>query len=87
MNKELARIITESSSEELCEAQRAINTILETRRNKAKEEAWLKVRNTIKDYCTTFGDIEVETDDDTFYLTAHDYYNENGRIVIEYEED
>lgn len=87
MNKELARIITESSSEDLSEAARVIAKTLDERRSKAKKDAWSKVVNTIKDYITTFGSIEVETDDDTFYLTAHDCYNENGRIVIEYEED
>ena len=87
MNKELARIITESSSEDLSEAARVIAKTLDERRSKAKKDAWNKVVNTIKDYVTTFGSIEVETDDDTFYLTAHDCYNENGRIVIEYEED
>lgn len=87
MNKELARIITESSSEDLSEAARVIAKTLDERRSKAKKDAWDKVVNTIKDYVTTFGSIEVETDDDTFYLTAHDCYNENGRIVIEYEED
>lgn len=87
MNKELARIITESSSEDLSEAARVIAKTLDERRSKAKKDAWNKVVNTIKDYVTTFGSIEVETDDDTFYLTAHDCYNENGRIVIEYGED
>lgn len=87
MNKELARIIEQSSSEDLSEAVRAIAKTLDERRNKARNDAWSKVVNTIKDYVTTFGSIEVETDDDTFYLTAHDCYNENGRIVIEYEED
>lgn len=87
MNKELARIITESSSEDLSEAARVIAKTLDERRSKAKKDAWDKVVNTIKDYVTTFGSIEVETDDDTFYLTAHDCYNENGRIVIEYGED
>lgn len=87
MNKELIRIIEQSSSEDLSEAARAIAKTLDERRNKARKDAWSKVVNTIKDYVTTFGSIEVETDDDTFYLTAHDCYTENGRIVIEYEED
>lgn len=87
MNKELIRIIEQSSSEDLSEAVRVIAETLDERRNKARKDAWSKVVNTIKDYVTTFGSIEVETDDDTFYLTAHDCYTENGRIVIEYEED
>ena len=87
MNKELTRVITESSSEELYEAQRMIAHVLDERRNKAREDAWNKVVNSIKDYVFNFGSIEVETDDDTFYLTECDCYAEDGRIVIEYEED
>lgn len=87
MNKELTRIITESNSEELCEAQRMIAQVLDERRKKAREDAWNKVVNAIKEYAVTFGNIEVETDDDAFYLSAHDCYSQNGRIVIEYEED
>lgn len=87
MNKELIRIIEQSSSEDLSEAVRVIAKTLDERRKKAREDAWSKVVNTIKDYVTTFGSIEVETDSDTFYLTAHDCYSQNGRIVIEYEED
>lgn len=87
MNKELIRIIEQSSSEDLSEAVRVITKTLDERRNKARKDAWSKVVNTIKDYVTTFGSIEVETDDDMFYLTAHDCYTENGRIVIEHEED
>ena len=87
MNKELIRIIGQSSSEDLSEAVRVISKTLDERRNEAKKDAWSKVVNAIKDYVTTFGSIEVETDDDTFYLTAYDCYTENGHIVIEYEED
>ena len=82
MNKELARIIEQSSSEDLSEAQRTISTILETRRYKAKEEAWRKLTNTIKDYTTTFGSIEITTDGDTFYLSSIDDYSSIGEIQI-----
>lgn len=87
MNKELIRIVEQSSSEDLSEAMRVIAKTLDERRNKARKDAWNKVVNTIKDYVTTFGSIEVETDEDTFYITAHECYSENGRIVIEYGED
>ena len=87
MNKELIRIIGQSSSEDLSEAVRVISKTLDERRNEARKDTWSKVVNAIKDYVTTFGSIEVETDDDTFYLTAHDCYTENGHIVIEDEED
>ena len=82
MNKELARIIEQSSSEDLSEALRTISTILETRRYKAKEEAWRKLTNAIKDYTTTFGSIEITIDGDTFYMSSIDDYSSIGEIQI-----
>ena len=85
MNKELARILKQSSSEDLSEAQRTISDILETRRNKVKEEAWRKLTNAIKDYATTFGDIEVDTDGDIFYMSSIDDYSSIGEIHIKFD--
>ena len=84
MNKELARIIEQSSSEDLSEAQRTISTLLETRRNKAKEEAWRKLTNAIKDYTTTFGDIEVKAYYETFQMSSIDDYSSIGEIHIKF---
>ena len=84
MNEELARIIEQSSSEDLSEAQRTISTILETRRYKAKEEAWRKLTNAIKDYTTTFGSIEFTIDGDTFYIDNIDDYSSIGEIHIKF---
>ena len=85
MNKELARILEQSSSEDLSEAQRTISTILETRRYKAKEEAWRKLTNAIKDYTSTFGSIEITTDGDTFYMSSIDDYSSIGEIHIKFD--
>ena len=85
MDKELARIIEQSSSEDLSEAQRTISTILETRRYKAKEEAWRKLTNAIKDYTSTFGSIEITTDGDTFYMSSIDDYSSIGEILIKFD--
>ena len=85
MNKELARIIEQSSSEDLSEAQRTISAILETRRNKAKEEAWRKLTNAVKDYATTFGSIEITSDGDTFYMNSLDDYSSIGEIHIKFD--
>ena len=85
MNKELARILKQSSSEDLSEAQRTISDILETRRNKVKEEAWRKLTNAIKDYAATFGDIEVDTDGDIFYMSSLDDYSSIGEIHIKFD--
>lgn len=85
MNKELARIIEQSSSEDLSEVQRTIGTILETRRYKAKEEAWRKLTNSIKDYTTTFGSIEITSDGDTFYMNSLDDYSSISEIHIKFD--
>lgn len=85
MDKELARIIEQSSSEDLSEVQRTISAILETRRNKAKEEAWRKLTNAIKDYTTTFGSIEVIADNDAFYMNSIDDYSSIGEIHIKFD--
>ena len=82
MNKELARIIEQSSLEDLSEAQRTISIILETRRNKAKEEAWRKLTDAIKDYTSTFGSIEFTIDGDTFYIDNIDDYSSIGEIHV-----
>ena len=85
MDKELARILKQSSSEDLSEAQRTISDILETRRNKVKEEAWRKLTNAIKDYAATFGDVEVDTDGDIFYMSSIDDYSSIGEIHIKFD--
>ena len=82
MDKELARIIEQSSSEDLSEAQRTISAILETRRNKAKEEAWRKLTNAIKDYASTFGSIEITTYGDTYCVDDLDDYSFIGEIHV-----
>lgn len=85
MNKELARIIEQSSSEDLSEAQHLISTLLETRRNKAKEEAWRKLTNAIKDYATTFGDIEVSTYYESIQISSTDDCSSIGEIHVKYD--
>ena len=84
MNGELARIIEQSSSEDLSEAQHLISTLLETRRNKVKEEAWHRLTNAIKDYITTFGGIKVNSFYDTFQLSSTDDYSSIGEIHIRF---
>ena len=85
MNKELARIIEQSSSEDLSEAQRTISAILKTRRNKAKEEAWRKLTNAIKDYATTFGSITVDAYRETCQISSLDDYSSIGEIHIKFD--
>ena len=85
MNKELARIIEQSSPEDLSEAQRTISTILEIRKNKAKEEAWRKLTDAIKDYASTFGRIEIMNDYDAIYISSLDDYSSIGEIHIKFD--
>ena len=83
----LTRSIEEISAEELSDLQLVITNELDHRRSRAKETAWNKVVDTIKDYITTFGCIEIETDDSMFFLTMCDCYSENGHITIGQEEN
>ena len=76
------RSIKEISAEELSQLQLAITNELEHRRFRAKETAWNKLVDAIKDYPTTFGSIEVITDDGTFYMNSHDDFSSIGQIEI-----
>ena len=79
----LTRSIEEISAKELSQLQSAITDELEHRRFRAKEAAWNKLIDAIKDYTTTFGSIEViAVDDDTFYMNSHDDFSSIGQIEI-----
>lgn len=78
--------IEEISAEELSQLQLVITDELEHRRFRAKEAAWNKLVDAIKDYSTTFGNIEVITvDDDTFYLTSLDDFSSIGQIESKFD--
>ena len=78
--------IKEISAERLSQLQLAISDELEHRRFRAKEAAWNKLVDAIKDYTTTFGNIEVITvDDDTFYLTSLDDFSSIGQIESKFD--
>ena len=80
------RSIEEISAKELSQLQLAITDELEHRRFRAKEAAWNKLVDAIKDYSTTFGDIEIITvDDDTFYLTSLDDFSSIGQIESKFD--
>ena len=78
----LTRSIKEISAEELSQLQSAIYNELEHRRFRAKEAAWNKLVDAIKDYSTTFGNIEVITVDGTFYMSSIDDFSSIGEIQI-----
>ena len=77
--------IKEISAEGLSQLQSAISDELEHRRFRAKEAAWNKLVDVIKDYSTTFGSIEVNTGYDTFYMNSIDDYSSIGEIQIKFD--
>ena len=82
----LTRSIEEISAKELSQLRSDIINELDKRQFRAKEAAWNKLVDAIKDYSTTFGDIEVITvDDDTFYLTGLDDFSSIGQIEIKFD--
>lgn len=74
--------IEEISAKELSQLRSAITDELDKRQFRAKEAAWNKLVDAIKDYTTTFGSIEVITDDDTFYMSSIDDFSSIGEIQI-----
>ena len=80
----LTRSIEEISAKELSQLHSAIIDELDKRKFRAKEDAWNKLVDAIKDYSTTFGSIEVITDDCTFYMTSLDDFSSIGEIEINF---
>ena len=80
----LTRSIEEISAKELSQLRSAIINELDKRQFRAKEAAWNKLVDAIKDYSTTFGNIEVITDDDTFYMSSLDDFSSIGEIEIKF---
>lgn len=78
----LTRSIEEISAKELSQLQLIISDELEHRRFRAKEAAWNKLVDDFKDYTSTFGSIEVTTDEDTFYISNLDDFSSIGEIQI-----
>lgn len=77
--------IEEISAKELSQLQSVITDELEHRRFRAKEAAWNKLVDAIKDYTTTFGSIEVTGDYETFYMDSLDDYSSIGEIQIKFD--
>ena len=81
----LTRSIEEISAKELSQLRSAIADELDKRQFRAKEAAWNKLVDAIKDYTTTFDDIQVITYDNTFYLTGIDDFSSIGQIEIKFD--
>ena len=78
----LTRSIEEISAKELSQLRSDIINELDKRQFRAKEAAWNKLVDAFKDYTTTFGDIQVITYDNTFYMTSLDDFSSIGEIQI-----
>ena len=80
----LTRSIEEISAKELSQLQLAISDELEHRRFRAKEAAWNKLVDAIKDYTTTFGSIDVTGEYETFSMNSLDDFSTIGEIQIRF---
>ena len=80
----LTRSIEEISAKELSQLQLAITDELEHRRFRAKEAAWNKLVDAIKDYTTTFGSIDVTGEYETFSMNSLDDFSTIGEIQIRF---
>ena len=81
----LVRSIEKISAEELSDLQLVITNELDHRRSRAKETAWNKLVDTIKDYTNTFGGIYVTTECETFCIDSLDDYSSIGEIQIKFD--
>ena len=76
----LTRSVEEISAEELSDLQLVITNELDHRRSRAKETAWKKLVDAIKDYSTTFGRITIIGEYETLCLDGLDDYSSIGEI-------
>lgn len=81
----LIRSIEEISANELSQLHSAIINELDKRKFRAKEAAWNKLVDAIKDYTTTFGGIYVTTECETFCMDSLDDYSSIGEIQIKFD--
>lgn len=81
----LTRSVEEISAEELSDLLLVIADELEHRRSRAKETAWNKLVDAIKDYIVTFGGIEVTGEYETFCIDSLDDFSSIGKIEINFD--
>ena len=81
----LTRSIEEISAKELSQLRSDIINELDKRQFRAKEAAWNKLVDAVKDYSTTFGGIYVTTECETFCMDSLDDYSSIGEIQIKFD--
>ena len=80
----LVRSIEKISAEELSDLQLVITNELDHRRFRAKETAWNKLVDAIKDYTTTFGSITVTGEYEALCMDSLDDFSTIGEIQIRF---
>ena len=78
----LTHSIEEISAKELSQLRSAITDELDKRQFRAKEAAWNKLVDAIKDYTTTFGSIDVTGVYETLCIDSLDDFSSIGEIQI-----
>ena len=81
----LTRSVEEISDEELSDLQLVIVDELQHRRSCAKQAAWNKLVDAIKDYTTTFGSIDVTGVYETLCIDNLDDFSSIGTIEINFD--
>ena len=81
----LIRSIEEISAKELSQLRSTITDELDKRQFRAKEAAWNKLVDAIKDYTTTFGSIDVTGVYETLCIDSLDDFSSIGRIEIKFD--
>ena len=81
----LTRSIEEISAKELSQLRSTIADELDKRQFRAKEAAWNKLVDAVKDYTTTFGGIYVTTECETFCMDSLDDFSSIGEIQIKFD--
>lgn len=81
----LTRSIEEISAKELSQLHSAIINELDSRQFRAKETAWNKLVDAIKDYTTTFGGIIITGEYETLSIDSLDDFSSIGKIEINFD--
>ena len=81
----LTRSIEEISAKELSQLQSVITDELDKRQFRAKEAAWNKLVDAIKDYSTAFGGITVTGEYETLCMDSLDDYSSISEIQIKFD--
>lgn len=80
MKETFTNSFAEMSDAELDRMASAIRAEVDRRRNRKQEQMWNAVKDAIKNYINEFGEIEIESMEETLYLSVMDDYQTFGTI-------